>query len=199
MLRDESLGDPESKGAILFHRRFHVPYPIFVPPGEELRQQSWLRSGRADADGLPDIPLDAKVLPDLHTLGRGTALDETVFMAGMSETTPWRVLHKFCECFRQYMFETWIGLPKSDEELQQTMEAYHLLGFTGVVGSTDVTHLSWKKCPVVDTRSYKGKKGFPTLAYEVTVDHSMRALGAICGSPGARHDKTIALYDDTVA
>ncbi|CAN0329267.1 unnamed protein product [Discosporangium mesarthrocarpum] len=71
------------------------------------------------------------------------------------------------------MFETWIGLPKSDEELQRTMKAYHRLGYTGAVGSTDVTHLNWNKCPVVDTRSYKGKEGSP-LAYEVNVDHSMR-------------------------
>ncbi|CAN0398361.1 unnamed protein product [Discosporangium mesarthrocarpum] len=82
-------------------------------------------------------------------------------MAGMSEGTAWRVLHKLCECFSQHMFETWTGLPKNEEELQQTMEAYHHLGFTGAVWSTDVTHLSWNKCPVVDTRSHKGKEGFP--------------------------------------
>ncbi|CAN0408744.1 unnamed protein product, partial [Discosporangium mesarthrocarpum] len=72
------------------------------------------------------------------------------------------------------MFETWIGLPKSEEELQRTMEAYHRLGFTGAVGSTDVTHMSWKIYPVTETRSYKGKEWFSTLAYEVTVDHSIR-------------------------
>ncbi|CAN0481225.1 unnamed protein product [Discosporangium mesarthrocarpum] len=54
------------------------------------------------------------------------------------------------------------------------MKAYHRLGFTGAAGSTAVTHLRWNKCPVVDTRSFKDKEGFPTLAFEVTVDHSMR-------------------------
>ncbi|CAN0184430.1 unnamed protein product, partial [Discosporangium mesarthrocarpum] len=76
------------------------------------------------------------------------------------------------------------------------MEAYHSLEFTGAVGSTNVTHLNWNKCPVVDTRSYKGKKGFPTLAYEVAVDHSMRVLGATCDFPGTRNDQTIVSYDD---
>ncbi|CAM9164621.1 unnamed protein product [Discosporangium mesarthrocarpum] len=67
------------------------------------------------------------------------------------------------------------------------MEAFHRLGFTDAVGSADVTHLSWNRCPVVDTRSYKGKEGFPTLAYEVTVDNSMCfTLGATCGSPVIR-------------
>ncbi|CAM9853757.1 unnamed protein product [Discosporangium mesarthrocarpum] len=125
-------------------------------------------------------------------------LHDMFLMAGMSESTAWRVLCKFCECFSQHMVETWIGLPFSDQELQHTMEAYHRLEFTGAVGSTDVTHLSWNKCPVVDTRSYKGKEGFPTLAYEVTVDHSMRALGATCDRPGARNKKIIVRYDETV-
>ncbi|CAN0505209.1 unnamed protein product, partial [Discosporangium mesarthrocarpum] len=141
----------------------------------------WLGSGRPDAAGRPGIPLEATVLSVLHILGRGTVLYDTFFMFGMSESTAWRVLHKFCKCFSQHTLEIWIGLPKSDEELQQTMEAYHRLGFTSAVGSTDVTHLRWNKCPVVDTRSYRGKQGFPTLAHEITVDHSIRVLGATCG------------------
>ncbi|CAM9283154.1 unnamed protein product, partial [Discosporangium mesarthrocarpum] len=198
MLRDESLGDPESRSAILFRRRFRVPYPFFVRLVEKVRQQGWLGSGGADAAGRPGIPLEAKVLPVLHILGRGTVLDDTFFMVGMSESTAWRVLHKFCKCFSQHVFKTWSGLPTNDEELQQTMEAYHRLEFKGAVGSTDVTHLSWNKCPMVDNRSYKGKEVFPTLAYEVSVDPSMHVLGGKCGFAGARNDKTIVRYDDIV-
>ncbi|CAM9941272.1 unnamed protein product, partial [Discosporangium mesarthrocarpum] len=131
---------------IFFRWRFRVPYPFCVPLVEEVRQQGWLGSGGVDAAGRPGIPLEAKVLSVLHILGRGIVLDEMFFMAGMNDSTVWRVSHKFCECFSQRMFKTWIGLPKSDEELQQTMEAYHRLGFTTAVGSTDATHLSWNKC-----------------------------------------------------
>ncbi|CAM9430383.1 unnamed protein product [Discosporangium mesarthrocarpum] len=159
---------------ILFLQRFRVPYPFFVPLIEEVRQQGWLGSGGADAPDRPGIPEEAKVLSVLHILRRGTVLDVMFFIWGMSESTAWRVLHKFCECFSQHMFETCIGLLKSDEELRQTMEAYHRWGFTGAVGPI----ISWNKCPVVDNRSYKGKESFPTLAYEVTVDHSMRVFGA---------------------
>ncbi|CAM9947472.1 unnamed protein product, partial [Discosporangium mesarthrocarpum] len=132
-----------------FRRRFRVPYPFFALFVEEVRE-GWLGSGEADPTGRPGIPLEAKVLPVLsvlHILGRETVLDDMYFMAGMSESTAWRVLHKFCECFSQHMFETWIGLPKNDKELHHTMGAYHCLGFTGAVGSTDVTHLSWNRCP----------------------------------------------------
>ncbi|CAM9671520.1 unnamed protein product, partial [Discosporangium mesarthrocarpum] len=79
MLRDESLGDPESRDAILFPCRF--PYPFFVPLVEEVRQQGWLGIGGADAGGCPGIPLEAKVSSVLH-IGRGTVLDDMFFMAG---------------------------------------------------------------------------------------------------------------------
>ncbi|CAN0398423.1 unnamed protein product, partial [Discosporangium mesarthrocarpum] len=74
MLRDESLGDLEFRRAILFCYRFRVPYPLFIPLVEELRQQGWLGSGRPDAAGRPGIPLEATVLSVLHILGRGTVL-----------------------------------------------------------------------------------------------------------------------------
>ncbi|CAN0407478.1 unnamed protein product, partial [Discosporangium mesarthrocarpum] len=79
----------------LFRRRFRVPFPFFVPLVEEVRQQGWLGSGRADTAGRPGIPLEATVLLVLHILGRGNALDDTFFCAGMSESTAWRVLRKF--------------------------------------------------------------------------------------------------------
>ncbi|CAN0456160.1 unnamed protein product, partial [Discosporangium mesarthrocarpum] len=115
-------------------RRLRTPSRFFVMIVKEVRQQGWLGSGGADAAGRPGIPLEAKVLSVLQILGRGTVLDDTLLMAGMSESTAWRGLHKFCDCSSGRMFETLIGLRKSDEELQQTMEAYHRLGFTGANG-----------------------------------------------------------------
>ncbi|CAM9300367.1 unnamed protein product [Discosporangium mesarthrocarpum] len=114
MLRDESLVDPESRGAILFRRRFRVPYPSFVPLVEEVRQQGWLGSGGADAGGRPGIPLEAKVLSVLHIFGRGTVLDDMFYMGGMSESTAWRVLQSFTSASVN-TFETWVGMPTSDE------------------------------------------------------------------------------------
>ncbi|CAN0178702.1 unnamed protein product [Ascophyllum nodosum] len=47
-------------------------------------------------------------------------------------------------------------------------------------------------------RSYTGKEGFPTIAYQVTVDHSGRVLAVTRGFAGAHNDKTIVRYDDAV-
>lgn len=78
------------------------------------------------------------------------------------------------------------------------MKDYDELGFTGAMGSTDVTHVHWAAAPHSLRFSYKGKEGYPTLAYECTVDHSGRCLGATKGYPGAHNDKTIVKFDSFV-
>ena len=42
--------------------------------------------------------------------------------------------------------------------------------------------------------SHKGKEGYPTLSYEVTVDHTKRIIAATTGFKGALNDKTVASF-----
>lgn len=79
------------------------------------------------------------------------------------------------------------------------MEAYDLLGFTGAIGSTDVTHIRWACCPYSWARQYTGKEGFPSIAYQAIVDHTGRVLAVTKGFAGAMNDKTIIRYDTAVA
>ncbi|CAM9586261.1 unnamed protein product [Discosporangium mesarthrocarpum] len=44
----------------------------------------------------------------------------------------------------------------------------------------------------------KEKESYPTLAYEVTMNHSTRVLGATCAFPGGRNNKAIRRYDPNV-
>ena len=43
--------------------------------------------------------------------------------------------------------------------------------------------------------SHKGKEGYPTLSYEVTVDHTKRIIAATKGFKGALNDKTVGKLD----
>ncbi|CAB1096341.1 unnamed protein product [Ectocarpus sp. CCAP 1310/34] len=63
----------------------------------------------------------------------------------------------------------------------EVMCMYDKLGMTGAIGSTDVTHIGWGMCPFTLGRSYTGKEGFPTIAYQVTVDHAGRAIAITSG------------------
>ena len=69
------------------------------------------------------------------------------------------------------------------------------MGLPGAVGSIDCTHVWWDRCPVNGQNDYIGKEGFPTVAYEVIVDHNRRILFATKGFPGSNNDKTICSCD----
>lgn len=116
----------------------------------------------------------------------------------MGESTVHAVFHTFCKKFAQELYKDYVQLPKGDDK-KRVMEHYNKLGLTGAIGSTDVTHVKWDACPASLERSYSGKEGHPTVAYEATVDFSGRVLGTTRGFPGANNDKTIIRHDLAVS
>ena len=58
------------------------------------------------------------------------------------------------------------------EMLKDVMNIYSSLGLPGCVGSMDVTHLHWNKCPSSIANLCTGKEGFPSIAFEVVVGHN---------------------------
>ena len=75
---------------------------------------------------------------------------------------------------------------------------YSLLGLPGCIASMDGVHLAWDNCPSPYLPLYKGKEGYPTVAYNVTVDHARRIMAVHGAFPGARNDKAIARTDPAV-
>ncbi|CAM9919969.1 unnamed protein product [Pylaiella littoralis] len=115
----------------------------------------------------------------------------------MSKSMAAATFHKFCKNFAKEMFEEHIYLPTGTYQ-DEVMDCYRKLGFTTAIGSTDVTHVGWGMCPFTLGRSFTGEEGFPTLAFEVTVDHAGRAIGVTQEFTGATNDKTIVRYDTAV-
>ena len=87
----------------------------------------------------------------------------------------------------------------ADAEISRTLSVYDRLGFPGCIGSTDCVHIRWERCPVGDRFLHKGKEGYPTIAYEVTVDHTSKIIAVTKGFPGAKNDKTIVRFDGFVS
>lgn len=58
----------------------------------------------------------------------------------MSELTIQAVFHKFCKHFAKEMYDKHIYLPIGNA-LAKVIDHYDRLGFTGAIGSTDVTHI----------------------------------------------------------
>jgi hypothetical protein len=59
-------------------------------------------------------------------------------------------------------------------------------------------HVPWDRCSFADRSWYTGKEKIPTVAYEVTCDHSRKILHATAGYPGSINDKTISAVDGLV-
>jgi len=133
----------------------------------------------------------------LQILGRGNCFQDIYHMSFMSLQTAATTFHSFCKYFSEEMYDEHIYLPTGDN-LKKVMQQYALLGFSGAMGSTDVTHIPWAMCPYTQARSYTGKEGFPTIAYQVTVDHTRRALAVTSGFTGSTNDKTIIRFDSAV-
>lgn len=138
-----------------------------------------------------------QILTSLQILGRGNCFDDINQLSLMSKSMAASTFHKFCARFAEEMFEEHIYLPTGTYQ-DEVMDNYRKLGFTGAIGSTDVTHVGWGMCPFTLGRSFTGKEGFPTLAFEVTVDHAGRAIGVTQGFTGTTNDKTIIRYDAAV-
>ena len=82
----------------------------------------------------------------LHVLGRGTYFDVVSELSFMSVSIAAATFHRFCECFAQEIFHVHVRLPTGEAQ-KKVIQEYHALGFTGAIGSTDVTRVRWDACP----------------------------------------------------
>ena len=133
----------------------------------------------------------------LQILARGNVFADIYHMSFMSMQVAAVTFHSFTEYFAKEMYDEHIYLPTGDYQTK-VMGEYERVGFTGAVGSTDVTHVRYGMCPYNQLRAYTGKEGEPTVGFQVTVDHTKRALAVTSGFTGSTNDKTIIRYDSAV-
>ena len=176
----------------LFRRRFRVPYTFYKDLVETARP--WFPTC-TDAIGRECIPLELKILGVLRILGRGAIFDDVAEATFMSEETMRTFFYSFVHKFRCEMQKQWIHAPETEAEITSAMNEYSLAGFPGCIGSTDVVHIAWDRCCASKWNLYNGKEGFPTIAYEFTVNHKGVVQAVTTGFYGTCNDKTIVRFD----
>jgi hypothetical protein len=198
MLVNPRIQDPDDrKGGKLFRRRFRVPYPLFEDLVSTTRGSRIFLEG-PDCRGVMAAPLELKILAVLRVLGRGYCFDGVEELTMISAEVLRVFFHKFVAHFARDNFSKYCNPPETPEEIQETMEIYERLGLPGCIGSTDCVHIRWERCPAGERSQHKGKEGYSTLSYEVTVDHRKKIIAATQGFPGCRSDKTIVKFDGFV-
>ena len=197
-LQRPTIRDATHRDGKLFRLRFRVPYLLFEkllwlcslgPLADSFKQK------KCDATGRPSIPLELKLLGVLRVLGRASCFDSIAELTNSEKEAHRVFFHKFVKIFVEKLFDHYVCPPTSDESISQIMRHYDRVGFTGCVGSVDCVHIPWNRCPAKQLNLYTGKEGYPTIAYEVVCDHTLRILSATAGHYGSRNDKTIVRFD----
>ena len=175
----------------LFRRRFRLPFPVFkeilIPKCEEYNIFDNERPGNhaficiyiifkftitaCILNGLGKIPIEIKILGCLRILGRDSCADDIFELSGIKESTMNNIFKVFCKNFVERIYPLYVKLPDKNK-LKKIMEVYTKLGIPGAAGSMDCTRLKWDMCPVEIRQSAIGKEGYPTLVFQVIVDHS---------------------------
>jgi hypothetical protein len=222
---EKELRRPGSNAALLFRRRFRVPYVIFLQLLEWTK--AWHEKGATDAFGRERIPTELKLLGVLRVLGRATCFDGIQELSGISVPTMCAFFHEFTSWFAKevswiclgslfilnshqkthvccvllwsQIYPKFVSPPKTKEELLEVSTAYAAVGLPGAIGSMDVVHIAWCMCPAHLSNLCTGKEGYPTIGYNVVCDHSGRARETLKGSLGSFNDKTVVVFDEFVA
>ena len=198
MLSNPRSQDPSDRmGGHLFRRRFRIPFPVFQEIVKMTRGQQWFSEGE-NAVGIKVAPLELNIFAVLRVLGRGYCFDGVEELCYTSAEILRVFFHKFCDLFSKKYFPIYCSPPTTEEEIAKTTPIYSRLGLPECIGSTDCVRIRWERCPAGVRSSHKGKEGYPTIPYEVTVDHCEKIIAATKGHPGARNDRTIVKFDGFV-
>ena len=190
-LLDRTTSNPLSQQGKLFRRRFRMPLPLFKYLVKLCREYNIF-----DDINVSKIPLELKVLGCLRILGRDACSDDVteVTQTFIAESTMNYVFKKFVNGMVNKIYPIFVKTPTGDY-LKDVLKTYASAGLPGCVGSMDCTHVKWSMCPKKRRFHAKGKEGFPSLAFQVVVDHHRRVTSVSQSFFGALPDKTIAQND----
>jgi len=192
LLNHANVGVVGSRQNNLFKARFRVPYQLFAEHLVPLCEQHE-EFGKIDQI----INVKYKVMIALRILGRDSCADSINELIGVGNSTINRIFKHFVMTFKDLFYDDYIGIPKGIQ-LAKTMEVFRQLGLPGCMGSMDATHVKWSKCPKSIRHLCMGKEGFPTLAFNVIVDHTKKVLHVSTAFMGATNDKTMCRQDQVI-
>ena len=186
-------------GAKEFRDRYRLPMEAYAELKSELLEAE--PNLDSASSGVPRnlasnlIPFDNKLLTVLRVLGRGMSTTDDVDHSDMSHTSIRRAVRDISKTVSEKLFDKWVYAPRNADELANSMQLYEDVGFPGCIGSTDVVHVAWDRCPAGLYHLHKGRYGYPTLAFECTVRNDLWFQAATRARAGTHNDKCIVRSD----
>jgi hypothetical protein len=175
-----------------FRSRFRLPKCIFDEIIGKMKT-SGVFEARGPGGG-PAVPLELKLMAVLRYYATGATWDLIEEAGCFSKTTMSAFEHEFSKWFCDAMYPGLV-CPTEPKECE---EIYSKLGFPGCLGSMDGVHLAWDRCPQNLVQQFKGKEGYPTVAFNVVADSTRRVQSVTPAFQGTRNDKTMVRADTFV-
>lgn len=181
-----------------FKNRFRIPFQSFLDISAELKSaemfQRWC--GR-DCTGLSSTPLELLLLGALRILSRDAKCDDLTEYTAINKETHRQFFHSFLLYGSTVLYNRYVVMPRTKEELMPHLQYYARKGLHGAFGSMDATHIASKRIPNGMKQLHTGYKlPYTARAYNVTVNNQRRILHSTSGCPARWNDKTIVLYDN---
>jgi hypothetical protein len=193
--------EPDGRLSRKFHRMFRMSFDIFKRRALDLAVETWWQNWHEDAVDCfnkPNADLRLKLLgAALCTLATAATHFFVSTCTNLSEEVHRSFFNNWIEKMTSIK-ERFIFFPSDDESLKFVCNEYAQLGLPGCVGSVDCVHVGWSKCPSQHLHLYKGKEGYPSVAYEVVCTPRKFIQSVSQGHPGARNDKHIARTDPAI-
>ena len=180
-----------------FRRRFRMPHHSFKSLVKLCRDNNWFpKVEKPDAVGQVGAPLELLILGSLRYLGRGWTFDDLEEATNISEETHRRFSLQFFQIGATHLFDKWVTIPQTKEEIDDCMFEFKQAGFNGCVGSSDATHVIHERVSARLKNNHLGMKAAQTTrAFNITVNHRRRILATSPSCPGRWNDKTLIRYD----
>ena len=188
--------------ARLFHKKFRLPFDIFLKLYDMTISNGWYDPHRKDCTNLLCKDLELLLLGVLYTLSTGASHLYMYIQTDISKEVHRKFfIHwtsKFAEKKDEYVYIL-REEEEDDDQLQQILNDYSSIGLPGCIGSVDCVHIGWNRCPAYQKNIFKGSKGYPSVVFEVVSDHRRKILSISYLHPGTRNDKHIVKFDAAVS
>lgn len=199
-----------------FRSRFRLPYSSFLDllnmltlDDTDIILSKWRPTARkSSTTPFPHLhgswkgcsPLALLLMGSLRYLGRGLTFDDLEECTFISRDVHRVFFHAFIKYGATKLYNMYVKMPESIEELRECEHAYRIAGFPGCIGSCDATHIPLDKVAFSLRQAHLGfKNSVTTRTYNLTVNHKRKILHSTTGHPGRWNDKTLVRFDRCVS